>query len=611
MIGPPIIVPQDVLDEFMPYVRVSDLISTLTIDNIDEIFNQVLEEHMGDTEIGINAIVMLVYIRNIKYSLQFLKRLFELCQIHASPQNYFGDFKIKFIEHLLRSTSNYLYFRNTKDFRFLRLLTDNGSIDFVEYESQLYQFTKTHKDLPNVILTLSVYFDKYIKNEPEFYAKLQKYVARAKVSDKVAKKFPQLYDKVMNSEELFNQYLEHGCEVGSLEYILKNDDIDAFMLYKNSVFNINKIIKRNYLDFPSTIRQEPSIIQYAVYYGSVKIFKYLIVQNPKLDYKDKWDHYLQYFAVTSGNIELVRLVQQQNLKFEGYLKIAAQYSKKDIFNWILETQIQSEDRLKIEMINTLCYSCSSVQPNTILWCLQNGCDTNSIDSGGYGPLQSAVISNVQAILIFISKIPTTQIDRKDSNGETALHMAIKYGDTAMAKYLLEHGADPNLVDNNGYNSVRKALEFKQTENLKLLVNYENIDIGNPDLLIQHAVFGHNMFCMEFILEHPSIFNVNKNVVDFSMPPIIMFARSDKYKLIKLMLKYDHVDKNARDNLFNMNFFQNAIETKSYNTIRLAVQTDGVDYYTPTRFGNTLKDLVGDDETIKEILRQANINLEIL
>lgn len=606
MIGEPVEVPQDALDEFMPYVKLSSIVSTLTAENIQDSFKQISDLNIFNSDIGMNAFVLNIYIRPTKFAVNFMKELFNLCEKNANSTNKLANFKSMFLDHLFRDSSDYLFYRNTKDLRFLRLLTDNGALQYSEYSDYLKRFFNRHKNFPNVVLTIAFYLRKYIAEDREFNEILQKYIAESLNSERAAKKFPALYLRATSSPELENQYLQEGCEQGSIEWILKHDDIDALLAYKNCNLNPTKKILRNYFDFPSSIRQEPSLTQYAVSFGATKCFKYLVVQDTDLKYRDKWDHSIQYFAVSTGNIEMVRMIQQQSFKFDKFLKVAAQFAQKDIFNWIIETEISGEDQLKEEMTNSFCYACSSNNPSTILFCLKNGCQVNSIDQGGYSALQSAIISRVYSTLIFLTKLPSTNINFKDGRGETALHYASKIDDDFFAKYLLSIGADPNIQDNQGATAVQKALDNKQQSVLTILLSHPKTKIGNARQIISRAVFGKNKFALKFILDHPEIFNVNAKLDGFSMSPLIILTRSNEYKLVKLMLKYKHVEVNVRDSIFEMNFLQHAIETKSYDVLRLAVATPGIDYKTTTKFRQTLADLVDGDATCGEILKSAGI-----
>eukprot|EP01119_Soliformovum_irregulare_P002871 TRINITY_DN1312_c0_g1_i1.p1 TRINITY_DN1312_c0_g1~~TRINITY_DN1312_c0_g1_i1.p1 ORF type:complete len:1707 (+),score=610.26 TRINITY_DN1312_c0_g1_i1:90-5210(+) len=70
----------------------------------------------------------------------------------------------------------------------------------------------------------------------------------------------------------------------------------------------------------------------------------------------------------------------------------------------------------------------------------------------------------------------------DSQGKVPLHWACHYGRAQIAKYLLDHGADPNFQDTNGWNSVHYAAKspYNNVDVMKLLLKYPNLDIHTPN-----------------------------------------------------------------------------------------------------------------------------------
>ena len=60
------------------------------------------------------------------------------------------------------------------------------------------------------------------------------------------------------------------------------------------------------------------------------------------------------------------------------------------------------------------------------------------------------------------------VNRKNDEGQTALLYAAYYNHINIAKVLLEHDADPHIVNNQGYNAYEYAKKFQFDEMLELL-----------------------------------------------------------------------------------------------------------------------------------------------
>lgn len=72
------------------------------------------------------------------------------------------------------------------------------------------------------------------------------------------------------------------------------------------------------------------------------------------------------------------------------------------------------------------------------------------------------------------------VDTRDrTNGEGALHIVIRRGDSTYLAYLLAHGADPNLRDDKGVAPLLLAVELGQEGMIQpLLTAHANPNLGN-------------------------------------------------------------------------------------------------------------------------------------
>ena len=107
-----------------------------------------------------------------------------------------------------------------------------------------------------------------------------------KNKNKLSKEFQFFIDKFeqlrMNNWELQREYFLTGYYKGSLPYIIRNDNLDLLRSYF-SQFNVeidyNMKVDSSLFERCDFIRHNPTLIQFAAYYGSVKCFTYLLMQN--------------------------------------------------------------------------------------------------------------------------------------------------------------------------------------------------------------------------------------------------------------------------------------------------------------------------------------------
>lgn len=70
---------------------------------------------------------------------------------------------------------------------------------------------------------------------------------------------------------------------------------------------------------------------------------------------------------------------------------------------------------------------------------------------------------------YLSKQPGFNLEERGQMGQTALHRAVLYGHTATAKLLMERGADPLLIDDDGRTALNLAVAPKSTFELVCLI----------------------------------------------------------------------------------------------------------------------------------------------
>jgi len=88
--------------------------------------------------------------------------------------------------------------------------------------------------------------------------------------------------------------------------------------------------------------------------------------------------------------------------------------------------------------------------------------------------QTAETARLSLTKTFVkAKLP---LNRKDINGDTPLHIAIKHGNEPVVEYLLEKGADPKIANNVGFTAVDLAEQRKHYQITSLVKAYAD---GKP------------------------------------------------------------------------------------------------------------------------------------
>ena len=145
-------------------------------------------------------------------------------------------------------------------------------------------------------------------------------------------------------------------------------------------------------------------------------------------------------------------------------------------------------------------------PPLVQLLLSKGHDINNLEGSSYSgtALHVAVISeNYQLILIFL-KNPALNLNKLDNYGDTALHIAIEWGDLEVVKLLHAAGADLEIVDRRGKTALLLALQNGHMGIMEFLVrNGANVNARfqsgtRLDVTLLHGLVWPNCECERLV-----------------------------------------------------------------------------------------------------------------
>ena len=112
-------------------------------------------------------------------------------------------------------------------------------------------------------------------------------------------------------------------------------------------------------------------------------------------------------------------------------------------------------------------------------------------SPGYKMLEAVKKSDGDELTRILNKPGTTVINYRDpGNGEGALHVVIRRQDSLYLRFLLGHGADPNLRDGKGNTPLLIAVDTGFASGVTILLGFNaSIDLANSsgETPLIHAV----------------------------------------------------------------------------------------------------------------------------
>lgn len=271
--------------------------------------------------------------------------------------------------------------------------------------------------------------------------------------------------------------------------------------------NVNQSLPNLPYSFP-LLMDSPPLISIAAFFGAYNCFQYLFLSNANITALDKKERSLVHFACCGGNLDILDILDSLSADFKlvdsnnvGCLHYASQFGHINVVQrlWQRNFPINEKDSLgmtpihysamfdSIDVIDFFYSKGISLNPRSaggtpfsiavknnclkvVIYLLNLGVSPNQIidDDPDENALFYAIRMNFEEIAIQLIK-NSTNYDKSNSGGWTALHMAASLGRLTICKELINNNANVNsvtffgatpllLAKNNGFDDVVSYLE---------------------------------------------------------------------------------------------------------------------------------------------------------
>ncbi|OHT03307.1 hypothetical protein TRFO_29351 [Tritrichomonas foetus] len=156
--------------------------------------------------------------------------------------------------------------------------------------------------------------------------------------------------KIENSknENDQNKSKQNQVDHSQLLMMIQNDCIQDFQeIFIREKFNVNMKVTVSPYKHCKMLNSNPTIIQYAAFFGSIKVFKFLLLQKADLKLKDKNNNSLFTYAICGGNSEIIHLCEQEGLHSKtttAMLQSIVLSGNNSIYKWIRENMKHEEEK---------------------------------------------------------------------------------------------------------------------------------------------------------------------------------------------------------------------------------------------------------------------------
>lgn len=349
------------------------------------------------------------------------------------------------------------------------------------------------------------------------------------------------------SSENFNEkfeniisYIINIQSCNSVEYAILTDNVElleTLSKYNNFSFTQKfKPSKFNYL-----LSERIPLICAAAALGSVECFKFLYLKN---SYEENYESSLVKWAIYGNNMEILHILQQHKIKFDGSLGYTAKNFRPTIFEWLISsfpvvmvmkpynlggilTELihnidyysillffQQDFNLKLlqsESLNFVSLKCNddiiykflfkklsfnvnqtNLSGNSLLHVVNNediasflysneDLNVEVVNKEGFTPLHEyCTKGNLKLAQMYFERVPSS-IKAVSNNGLTPLHCASSSGSVDLIKFLLKNGADAMAVDKDKNTPLHYSARTKSKYAVGYLLSLPNINYNTQNL----------------------------------------------------------------------------------------------------------------------------------
>ena len=401
----------DNLEKFGQLIELQKNLSSLNNSDLEEEIKKFKESvFMNDTEkipFFVSEIIAVAKIRPANL-IPLSRVIRELIEHDEKMETRYPSFKELFISKCFDVTDDNKCLEYSNVFHLLRYCCENGIISIKEIRSKIVDFSLAYK---NTLFILFSYFAHYLNDYDSDAVNIIQYKLRnIKFSVYSIHQIIDNFDSYQKFRwEKMMIVTEYGWENSSIGRVLKYDSKDELqeMISADHSLCSKQLMVSPFENIMMYSYVTP--LQLCGFYGSVNCFKFLMLNESPIGNITK-------FVVAGGNVELIKICQNMEPKFDEFLSYAIQYRRYEVVEWIIcNYTINFSD-----LINALVCCCSFDNIVTLVYILQNTDINNINEVNQYGDtcLHAAARNNYEYCVRFLLSCTNCQTNIQDWNGLT-------------------------------------------------------------------------------------------------------------------------------------------------------------------------------------------------
>ncbi|KAL6631669.1 ankyrin repeat-containing domain protein [Neocallimastix sp. 'constans'] len=329
-------------------------------------------------------------------------------------------------------------------------------------------------------------------------------------------------------KDLMVLFLEKGSDINSCD---KNGKSILTYIIEDNLVLLLKLLIDNNENNPMDENMKISMLKCSIKYNNIDAFEYLI-DNFEIN---RFMNEIINDIVVSERFDLLKILISKNI--------------------IKNIKEENNEQILIKAI-------ISGNENMIYYLIHNGFNINVIDN----IIIEKLINNNKINILKLLIPQYVDINNEDKNGDTSLIYAIKYQNYEIIKYLMENGADINIV-NKKIKIIYPLINDNNYHLLKYLIE-NNLDINKKDqygrTLLNYAISSKNYSMMYYLIQCQADFCCVDNKVEI----LDLILYDNKIDLLNIIISNFNIDEMLKDVIDKnrTDLLKLIIETTSYNYI---------------------------------------------
>lgn len=309
---------------------------------------------------------------------------------------------------------------------------------------------------------------------------------------------------------------------------IREDDIDTFqkLLSQNNI-NFNDPIDFSFYERSKTFDEKMTPIKIAALYGSIKVFKFLLMNNAIVD-----DNILCY-AYFGNNIEIIHLIENQNPNEKVYTQPISNYHN-ELLDYLFDNfnvEIEESNKQVKKLLENYIIEENEEEKNNQYNALNYNCLKVSTFSYNY----SIITSCLEKIVFIVKNYELIERQEKDCDDDSIFSASCF--DIDLFKFFFSQMKQSVDIHKCGllFSFLRTSGSFVANDSFKFLIIKLKDDINIIYYLNWFVKNNHEL--ANFILD--SLFDNLKDIIDYSFVDFILDNYNENI-LVKVIQLYEPI-----------------------------------------------------------------------